>query len=182
MEICFWIGFQMYVKEVGKFVSFHSHTNPVFGQVLVHSVNKTHALVVTMELIWLLFLNILTFNFAQTPNKSLRFRRFSKSYINDPVVALTTIKVTLPFCLIKLFKSAMFHFCSCYTPKLVHLRNLFLLSTPVAWMLLTPRWVSRDEKSEIVVHIFISRRATFSANPHLAEEATFYTLKWFELN
>ena len=36
---------------------FHSDTNPVFGHVLVHSVDKTDVLIVIVELIWLLFLN-----------------------------------------------------------------------------------------------------------------------------
>ena len=41
-----------------------------------------------------------------------------------------------------------FFFCSCLPPMIVYLRNLFLLNTPLARMLLTPRWVSRqkDEK------------------------------------
>ena len=60
----------------------HLDTNPVIGHALVHSVDKTHVLVVTVELIWLLFLNILFFNFVPTPNKSLRFTRFRRSYAN----------------------------------------------------------------------------------------------------
>ena len=44
---------------------------PVLGQVLIHSFDKTHVLVVTVKLIWLLFLNILSFNFVPTLNKSL---------------------------------------------------------------------------------------------------------------
>ena len=43
---------------------FHSDTNPVLGHVMVHSVDKTHVLVVTVKLIWLFFLNILSFNFV----------------------------------------------------------------------------------------------------------------------
>ena len=81
-----------------------------------------------------------------------------------------------------LFKLAMFLFCSGLTPILGHLRNLFLLSAPFARMLLTPKWVSGDEKCEIVIHIFINSRTTFSLNSHLVEEATFYTLVWFGLN
>ena len=46
---------------------FHSEINPVLGHFLVHCV-----LVVIVELIWLLFLNILSFNFVQTPIKSIR--------------------------------------------------------------------------------------------------------------
>ena len=38
---------------------FHLDTSPVISHVLIHSVDKTHILVVTVELIWLLFLNIL---------------------------------------------------------------------------------------------------------------------------
>ena len=49
---------------------FHSYTNPVLGHGLIHSVDKTHILVVTVEFIWLLFLNILSFNFFLTPKKS----------------------------------------------------------------------------------------------------------------
>ena len=70
----------------------HSDTNPVLGHVLVHSVDKTHVLVVTVELIWL-FLNMLSFNFVPTLNKSLRFMRFRRSYVNLP--AVVPVKVTL---------------------------------------------------------------------------------------
>ena len=51
--------------------------------------DKTHVLVVTVDLIWLLFLNILSFNFVATPRKSLRFTRFIRSYVNRPAVVLT---------------------------------------------------------------------------------------------
>ena len=50
---------------------FHLHNNPVSGYVLIHSFDKTHVLVVTVELIWLLLLNILSFNFVPTSNKFL---------------------------------------------------------------------------------------------------------------
>ena len=39
----------------------------------------------------------------------------------------------------------MHFFCSCLSPVIVHLCNLFLLSAPVARMLLTPTWVSRQK-------------------------------------
>ena len=58
----------------------HSDTNLVLGNVLDNSVEKTHVLVVTGELIWLLFLNILFFNYVQEPSKSHRFRKFRRSY------------------------------------------------------------------------------------------------------
>ena len=51
---------------------FHSYTNLVFGHVLIHSFDKTHVLIVTVELTWLLLLNIvLSFNFVPRPNKLL---------------------------------------------------------------------------------------------------------------
>ena len=64
-------------------------TSPVTGHALVHSVNKIHVLVVTVDLIWLLFLNILSFNFIAAPRKSLRFTKFIRSYVNRPAVVLT---------------------------------------------------------------------------------------------
>ena len=54
----------------------------MLGHVLVHSVDKIHALVVTVKLIWLLFLNILPFNFVPMPNKSVMLIRFRISYVN----------------------------------------------------------------------------------------------------
>ena len=70
---------------------FHLDNNPVLGHLLVHSVNKTHVLIVSVELIWLLFLNIgvLSFKYVSTPNKCLRFTRFRRSYVNRPVDVLT---------------------------------------------------------------------------------------------
>ena len=47
----------------------------------------------TVGLIWLMHLNVLSFNFVLTPNKSIRFTRFRKSYVNCPAIVL--IKVTL---------------------------------------------------------------------------------------
>ena len=50
---------------------FHSYTNPVFVHVLIYFCDKTHVLVVTVELIWLLLLNIISFNFVIMSNKFL---------------------------------------------------------------------------------------------------------------
>ena len=63
-------------NEQGPSPFFHSDTSPVVGHVLFHSVDKTHILVVKVELTWLLFLNIIYFNFAPTPNRSLRLTKF----------------------------------------------------------------------------------------------------------
>ena len=68
---------------------FHSNTILVLGHVQLHSAGKTYVLGVTVESTWLLFLNILSLNFFPTPNKSLRFRRFRRSYVNFHVVVRT---------------------------------------------------------------------------------------------
>ena len=62
-------------KKREALLFFHSYIKPVPGRILVHSVLETHVLVIIVELIWLLFLNILFLNFVQTLNKFLRFRR-----------------------------------------------------------------------------------------------------------
>ena len=121
----------------------HLDTSFVIGHALVHSVDKTHVLVVTVELTWLFFLNILSFNFVPTPRKSFRFTRLRRSYVNRPVVVLT-------------------NHCQSYTAFLLNVlcwkwpRSFFLqllapndstfalLSTSVARILLTPRWVGRQ--------------------------------------
>ena len=76
---------------------FHSDTNPVFGHVLVHSFDKTHVLVVTVELIWLLLLNIFSFNSVPTPNKFLL--RFRRSYVKRLAVVLTSHTIYIVFLL-----------------------------------------------------------------------------------
>ena len=71
-------------------------------------------------------LNIISLNFVPTLNKFLRFTRLKKSYVNRVAVGL--------------IKVALFLFIQTYT---ANVRNLFLLNTPVAQMLLNPRWVIR---------------------------------------
>ena len=125
---------------------FRLDTNPVLGHVLINSVDKTQVLVVTVELIWLLFLNIISFNFAETLNKFLMLKRFRKNYVNRSDVVLTNHTSYIAFLLDVRCAVQCGHvpfFSSCLYPMLEHLRNLFLLSTPVPRMLLTPRWVSR---------------------------------------
>ena len=85
------------VNKRGPSPFLHSDTNPVLGHILVHSVSKSHFLVVTVESIWFLFFNILCFNFVSTPNKSLRFTRLRRNYVNHTALILN--KVTLLFCL-----------------------------------------------------------------------------------
>ena len=95
---------------------FHSDTNPVFCHILIHSFDKIHVLVVTVELIWLLLLNIL----------SLRFRR---SYVKRPaVVLISNISYTAFLldmrCVVQIGYVPIF--CSCFSPMIVYLCNLFL--------------------------------------------------------
>ena len=47
------------------------HHNPVLGHILIHSLDETRVLVVTVELIWLQLLNILSLHLVPTPKKSL---------------------------------------------------------------------------------------------------------------
>ena len=119
----------------------------MLGHVLVHSVDNIHALVVTVKLIWLLFLNILPFNFVPMPNKSVMLTRFRRSYVNRLVVVLTNHCWNYSAFLLDVHcsKWPRSFFCSCLSPMVVHLCNLFLLSKSVARMLLTPRWVSRQK-------------------------------------
>ena len=49
---------------------FHSDANPILSHALVYFVDKTHVVIVTMDLIWLLFSNIVFFNFSNTEHIS----------------------------------------------------------------------------------------------------------------
>ena len=100
---------------------FHSDTNPLLGHVRIHSFDKTHVLVVTVELIWLLFLTILPFNFVPTLNKSLMLTRFRRSYVNRPAVVLTNHTRYPAFLLDVLCAVQIGHvplFCSCLKPMM----------------------------------------------------------------
>ena len=126
-------------RKQGPTPFFHSDTNLVLGHVLVLSVDKSHVPAVTVESIWLFFLSIYSFNFILMLHKSLRFRRFIRSYVNCHVVVPTNNCqiCTAFFAWCALFEVATFLFSHCLFPIIVHLLNLFLLSTPVVWMLLT---------------------------------------------
>ena len=116
---------------------------PMLGHVLVHSVDKTHVLVVTVELIcYCSWINTF-FNFVLIPNKSLRFARFRRSYVNRTAFIPTNHcqGYTAFLSDVRCSKWPYSFFCKCLSP--VHLRNLFFLSTRVARMLFSPRWVSR---------------------------------------
>ena len=150
---------------------------PILGHVLDHSVDKTHVLVTTVELIWLLLLNIFSFNFVSTSNKSLSITRFRRSYVNRTAVVLTNHCQSYTAFLFDVCCSKWSHsfFCSSLPAMIVHLDKLFLLSTRVAWMLLISRWVSRRKyvkklfinisKLKLSVKHSISCRPTFFRIP-----------------
>ena len=118
----------------GPLLFLHLDTNPVIGHALVHSVDKTHLLDVTVGLIWFFFLNILSFNFTATPRKSLRFTRFRRSYVNRPAVVLTNHCQSYTAFLLDVRCSKLP--CSIFLQLLVPNDSAFaLLSTLVARML-----------------------------------------------
>ena len=124
-------------------------TSPVLGHFLVHSINKAHALVITVELIWLLFLNTISLNFFQTNllgSENLKIAIYIARLLLQP----TNVNVALLF-LLDVPCSDWSHsfFCSCLSPIMCsgHLRNQFLLSTPVAPMWSSQRWVRRQRNS-----------------------------------
>ena len=137
--------------------------------VLAHSVNKTHILVVTGELIWLLFLNILSFNFAPQPNKPFRLTRFERSYVNRPAIVLTNHCQSYTSFLLDVrcskwssfflffsfffFFFFFFFFCSCLSPFIVRLRKLFLLGTTVARI--NSKVCKQTKRCEIITHKYI---------------------------
>ena len=132
--------------------------------VLAHSVDKTHILVVTGELIWLLFLNILSFNFVPKPNTSFRLTRFKRSYVNRPAIVLTNhcqsytsflldVRCSKWSSFFLFFFFFFFFFCSCLFPIIVHLRKLFLLGTPVARI--NSKVCKQTKRCEIITHKYI---------------------------
>ena len=126
---------------MGPPLFFHLDINPVLCHVMVYSVDKLHVLVVTVELIQLLLLNILSFNFIQTPSKSLRFKRFRRSYVNRPVFVSTNHCQSFNAFLLDVRCSKQRHsfFCSCLSQMKEHMHNLFFSNTLVAQILLTQK-------------------------------------------
>ena len=136
----------------------------------------------------MLFSNILYFNFIPTPNKSLRFTRLRRSYLNRTAVVLTNhCQSYTAFLLdVRCSKWPRSLFCRCLSPMIVHLRNLFLLNTRAAQIFLTPRWVSRRKdvkelsinisKLTIGVEHSISSRTKFFLNLHVVERKTLDSL------
>ena len=121
-------------KEMGTTTISSSGYQPCNWPRLVHSVDKTHVLVVTVNLIWLLLLDILSFNSPTTPRKILRFTRFIRSCINCPAVVLTNHWQSYTAFLLDVRCSKLP--CSIFLQLFVPNDNAFaLLSTPIAQML-----------------------------------------------
>ena len=138
---------------------FHSDTSLVLGNVLVHSVEKNPCsgcnrginLAVVLEYTFLQLCS----NDKQISSEK-KFRKFRRSYTHTSLLSFkpTTMKCRLLFLLDGCcWKRPYSIFCCCLSVAIVHLRNLFLLSTLVVQMLLTPRWVNRRED---VKYLFIN--------------------------
>ena len=117
-----------------------------------------------------------------------RFTKFRKTTLRIcKPSSVVLIKVMLHFCLISSVQNDQVPvFCTCLSSMIVHLHNLFLLSTPVTRMLLAPRWVSGRQdvkwlsinisKLKVGVTHSMSHRTSFSPYPYLIEETCFLSL------
>ena len=153
----------------------HLDTNPVIGHAVVHSVDKTHILDETVDLIWLLFLHILSSNFVVTPRKSLRFTRFIRSYVNRPAVVLTNHCKSL-FAWCALFKLP----CSIFFAAVCSQWWCICVAEHICCSKFVNSKVDHEtSRCQIVVNISnltvgvkhsISCRTTFSPNLHSVEE------------
>ena len=128
---------------------------PILGHVLVHFVDKTHVLLVKVELLWLLFLSRFFFNFVPTPNKSLRFTRFKRSYVNRTAVVLTNQRQSYTAFLLDVHCSKVL-FCSCLSPMIVHLRNLYIfVECTCCSNVFNSKVGKQTKRCEIVIHKYI---------------------------
>ena len=121
---------------------------------LVHRFEKIPVLVVTVELIWLLFLNILSFNFLQTPNKSLKFIKFRKSNLHRSVVVQTKhCQFALLFLLdLRCLKCSHYFFGDCLAPTIVHLQNLFLIKHTCCSNVVNSKVGKQTKACDIIIH------------------------------
>ena len=142
----------------------------ILGHLLVHSVDKTYVLVLTVEWIWLLLLNILSFNFFLRLPAAVLSKQW-QSY----TAFLLEVATFLFFPAVSSNNSAficLFYFCS---------SNI-----------VNSKMGKQAKRCEIVIHKYMkteswSRSSTeqrFSANLHLAEEANCFTFfaPWYGLN
>ena len=84
------------------------------------------------------------FNLVPTSKRSLRFTRFRRSYVSRTDVVLTnhcqSYTAFSAWCALSKLARSFFLQLSAPNGSLI-----FVEHTPVAWMLLTPRWVSRQK-------------------------------------
>ena len=83
---------------------------------------------------------------------SVRLARFRGNSVKRPAVVLTSHTSYTGFFLDVRSTVQSGHvsfFCSCLPPMIMYLRNLFLMNTPLARMLLTPRWASRRKDKKM---------------------------------
>ena len=102
---------------------FNSDTNPVLGHVLVHSVDKTHVLVVTVELICLLFLNIVLFQLCSNTEQISQVHEIQKKLCKP-----RCFRSNHPLSKLRCFSSR----CALLKVARFFSFNLFLLSISVA--------------------------------------------------
>ena len=143
--------------QLGPPPIFHSDTNPVLGHVLILSADKTYVPIVTVELIWLFFLNRISFKFFPIPDKSLRFTGFRRSDVNRPVVAL--IKFTLLFlarCTI--FKVATFFFPQLFVPNDSVFAYLIFVEHTCCSNVVNSKVGKQMKRCEIVIHKYIKTK------------------------
>ena len=130
---------------------FHSGTNPVCG-IPDHSVNKTHNIGINLVVV----VEYIFFQLCSNAEQISRVKKIQKKLCKPHCCHSSQLlppKVSLLFfawCV--LFKVATFLFCSCLSPVVVHMCNLFLLSSPGGRILLSQRWVSRRE---IAIHKYM---------------------------
>ena len=85
------------LKQTSTTTIVSGDTNLVFGHVLIHSFDKTHVLVVRVELICSLLLNIFFQLCCNAKKISATLTRFRRSYVKCPLVILTSHTSHTPF-------------------------------------------------------------------------------------
>ena len=149
-------------REGGTIIFWFIYQARVTGRVLVHFIDKSHVLVVTVELIRLLLLNILSFNFVQTPNKSLTLRGFRRGSVNRPAVVPNSVKIPLPFlfdvrCL-KWSRSFFKFFFSGLSPMMIYLQCICVTYFYCCANVANPKVGKLAKRCEIILHILINHR------------------------
>ena len=128
---------------------FHSDTNLVFGQVLIHyfefsGPNSGIDLVVNLEYTF--------FQLCSNAEQiSVTLTRVRRSYVKTPSVVLTSHTSYTGFLLDVrcAVQSGLVFLCSCLSPMMVYLHNLFLLNTLLAQILLIPMSVNRQKDKKM---------------------------------